>query len=673
MTQTHDALIIDGFAGGGGASAGIEMALGRSPDYAINHDPAALAMHEANHPETVHLVANVWQVSLRELIGQRKIGMIWISPDCRHHSKAKGGAPVSESVRGLAWVLMRWLKELRPAQYPDHVYLENVEEFRKWGPTIDDGKGGRRPDPTREGETFKAWVRELKRYGYKHLEFRELRANWYGTPTIRKRLYVIASRVGPVVWPAHTHGAPASDEVRDGRLKPWPVAADIIDWNRPCPSIFLTKADAKAAGLRVVRPLAPNTDARIAKGVKRYVLDAASPFIVTCNHAGEGFRGQAIDDPFATVTRARDAHGVVVPHIMTMRNSGKPRTAADEPVHTVTAGGAGLSVVESAIAPFVTYGQQGGASRPADEPHHTVTASRKDTNAVASAFLVPRYGERPGQEPRTRDIDEPYPTAVASGNGGDLAAVFLAQHNGNRIGQAVEEPAPTLTTRGTQTHQVAAYLAQHNTDVVGHDARSPVSTIVGKGCTQGVVAAHMLSLKGSDRRAGDALDPVGAVCAGGQHAAVVSLPLVTAYYSEGGQHADIGDPMLTVPTRARFGLVEADAAPPPLSDAQLSRAKQVAAFLRLHDCWDGGELVTLELRGETWIVVDIGMRMLTARELARAQGFPETYVLAAPFAGRTLSDTEQRHKIGNSVCRRVAAALVAANSGHLAAMQAAAE
>lgn len=595
-------LIIDSFAGGGGASDGIRLALGRSPDIAINHDPAALAMHAANHPETLHLPHNVWKVSLRDLVGARPIGLLWMSPDCRHHSKAKGGAPVSPSVRDLAWVALRWLRELRPWQRPRRIFLENVEEFRKWCPLIPDGKGGMKPDPDREGETFLRWVRELRKMGYRRVEWRELRACDYGTPTIRRRLYLIAARDGePIVWPEPTHGDPASPAVRSGERKPWPVAADIIEWNRPCPSIFMTREEARAytaaTGVRLVRPLAPKTEARIAKGVKRYVVDAA--------------------------TRARDAHGLVVPHVMIMRNADKPHAPADAPVHTITAGGAGLAVVEGMIAPFLSYGQQGGASRAATDPHHTVTASRKDTNGVVAAYL--------------------------------------AQHNDNRIGQPAESPAPTVTTRGTQTHVVAANLVQHNTDMVGHDMREPLSTIVGSGSTQGVVATHMLSLKGSDRRAGDVGVPHPAVCAGGQHSAVVTLPLMTAYYSTGGQHAGVDEPMLTVPTHARFGLVECDAAAQPAAGDRLGQARQVAEFLRRHGCWDGGDLVTVGIAGETFVVVDIGMRMLTARELARAQGFPDSYVLAAPHGDGVLSDTEQRHKIGNSVCRQVAAALVAAN------------
>lgn len=683
--------VVDSFAGGGGASNGIEEALlrlhaaGHLPaghsltvDYAINHDDAALAMHMANHRDTVHLPANVWQVSMRETLGDDYFGLLWLSPDCRDHSPAKGGPITSRGVRDLAWVLLKWLKELPDWQKPWTICLENVVAFAKWSPLIErpDGQGFER-DPARLGHTFHQFVYELTRHGYS-VGWDELVACEYGDPTIRKRLKLCARRDGAhIEIPTPTHGDPKSKAVKEGQLKPWPVAADIIEFGIDCPSIFLTKEEAKAytaaTGKRIIRPLATKTNARLAFGVKRHVIDAGDDaFVVTCNHAGEGFRGQGLDEPFATVARARDAHGLVVPHLSAYYGDGKGGTersaAANEPVRTITTeprhalvvphvavfrgdsvgkpvgdplpvvtansfikrpgGAAPLGVAEAAIAPFVSRGQHGGGSRPAETPLHTVAASDGDQNQVVVPYLVPRYGEREGQEPRSVAIDRAMPTPVPDGNQGSLAAV---------------------------------YLAQHNTGEEGHDVRRPVSTIVQKGCTQGVVAAHMLSLKGSERRDGSCEDPHVAVCASGQHSAVVTLPLMTAYYSTGGQHARVDDPSLTVPTKARFGLTYADAVPPPLSDEQMARARQVAEFLRAHGCWDGGEIVTLSIRGTVYVIVDIGMRMLTPRELARAQGFPDSYVLDPMFKGKPLSETEQRHKIGNSVCKLPAAAWIEAN------------
>ena len=707
-------LVIDSFAGGGGASEGIEQALRilkaqgfldidalEHVDFAVNHDDAALAMHAANHPRTVHLPHNVWKVSLRDLVGRRLVDLLWLSPDCRHHSRAKGGAPVSKSVRDLAWVALRWLKELRPDQRPRRVFLENVREFKDWGPLIPDGKGGERPDPARRGETFAKWVAELKRAGYRRIEWRELRACDYGIPTTRLRLYMIASRdPDPIVWPAPTHGDPKSEAVRAGRLKPWPVAADIIEWDRPCPSIFLARDEARAyrraTGIRIIRPLALNTDARIAKGVKRYVLDAAKPFIVTCNHAGPGFRGQDLAEPFATVTGARDAHGLVAPILVT-NTTGHPGAPAEAPLATVTTGGHHIAVAPHLVA--VNHGDSGGRREyGADEPVGTVTPARsraivaphlvayygagaggtdrsadvtepvrtvptENRHAIVAPCLVPRYGERPGQEPRTRSLEEPAPTVVPTGNGGDLAAIYLAQHNGRDVGRAAAEPASTVAGSGGHQAVVAAFVAQHNNDGrrdggvnPGRSAEDPLSTVTGTGSHQSVIAASMLSLKGSARRAGSAEDPHPAVCAGGQQSAVVTLPMLSAYYRTGeGQSVD--SPTRTATTNDRFGLVEGTGIAPPLTPAQLARARQVAEFLRRHGCWDEREFVTVG----PWIVVDIGMRMLTARELARANGLPERYDLAVPYKGGTLSDTEQRHKIGNCVCPGMATALVVPN------------
>lgn len=583
-------LIIDSFAGGGGASLGIERAVGRSPDIAINHDDEALAMHAANHPATLHLPHNVWKVDPLAVTKGAPVGLLWASPDCRHHSKAKGGRPVSKSVRDLAWVVVRWAREVRPRL----IFLENVEEFRDWGPLSDEG----RPIADRRGETFGRWAAELKRLGYR-VEWRELRACDHGAPTIRKRLFLIARRDGrPIVWPKPTHRPP--DGAKDGvlarwaeghgltiaeasALKPWRTAAEIIDWSLPCPSIFLTRREAKDWGLKVVRPLADATMARIARGVWRYVIDAAEPFIVTCNHGGEGFRGQGLSEPFATVAAARDAHGLVTPFLA---RTDMASAAARNGIHSP------------------------------DEPLRTVMTS--GGFAVAAPFLVPRYGERPGQDPRTLPIDGPVPTVVPTGNGAGL---------------------------------VAAFLAQHNTDMVGHDAREPVSTVVGKGCTQGVVAAHMVSLKGSDRRDGAVAEPHPTICAGGQHSGVVATFL--SQHNENRVGAPADGPVPTLTTRGtQTHLVAAFLA------KYYATATGQDARDPLHTATTKARFGVVTVHGVEHVIVDIGMRMLTARELARAQGFPDSYDLSA---GGRLTDTAQRRMVGNSVCPDMAAALVATN------------
>jgi DNA (cytosine-5)-methyltransferase 1 len=253
-------LIVDSFAGGGGASTGIEMALGRSPDYAINHDPEALALHRANHPETVHLSKNIYKVDPMDVVGRRKVGLLWASPDCKHFSKAKGGKPVKREIRDLAWTVVLWAERVRPRV----IILENVEEFQTWGPLVQAEKGIF-PCPDRKGETFHAWIAALKKHGYK-VEWKELRACDYGAPTTRKRLFLIARCDGkPIVWPVATHGP--------GRQPYRTAASHVIDWSIPCPSIFDTTEQIwDRFGVRAIRPLAENTLARIAKGVKRYDL-----------------------------------------------------------------------------------------------------------------------------------------------------------------------------------------------------------------------------------------------------------------------------------------------------------------------------------------------------------------------------------------------------------------
>jgi DNA (cytosine-5)-methyltransferase 1 len=270
ILDLNEEIIIDNFAGGGGASTGIELALGRYVDVAINHDPVALSMHAANHPQTRHYCESVWDVNPREVMPGRKIGLLWLSPDCKHFSKAKGGKPVEKKIRGLAWVALRWVA----VRQPRVIMLENVEEFQTWGRLGEDGK----PCPKNKGREFNAFKNALKKHGYQ-VEHRELRGSDYGVPTIRKRLFLIARRDGqPIVWPEPTHGDPKSKAFKEKKLKPWKTAADCIDWSVACPSIFLSPAEAKAIGVR--RPLAENTERRIYRGIVRYVLNAAEPFVI---------------------------------------------------------------------------------------------------------------------------------------------------------------------------------------------------------------------------------------------------------------------------------------------------------------------------------------------------------------------------------------------------------
>lgn len=675
--MTHP-LIIDCFAGGGGASTGIEMALGRSPDYAINHDPVAVAMHAVNHPDAIHLCQNVYQVDPLDHFNRAHIGFAWFSPDCKHFSKAKGGAPVQRNIRDLAWIIPGWIERIQKSGGKvDVVAIENVEEFQTWGPLLTTDKG-LVPDPARKGETFQKWCKKLRQLGGR-IEWRELRACDYGAPTIRKRVFILIRFDGQkIVWPEPTHGHPDSQAVKSGKLKPWLSAGrDVIDWSIVCPSIFDSKAEILLKhNLRAVRPLAGNTQARVARGIKRYVLDAARPFLVSIAHGDSGGRREyPVDEPYHTVTVGGVQHAVVSPVLAGCggrAGQSRPRSG-DEPMATVTA-----KADTCVISPVMTYAQQGGAVRDPGDPLHTVTASAKDQNAVIAPHLMTmRNAGKPFQ-----GADEPAHTVTAGGAGRTCVAASLAQTGyGEREGQqprALDPDAPlgTVVAGGVKHAPVAAFMAQHNNHrgaepSTGRSVDEPASTIVQKGCTQSVVAAHMLSMKGSGRRASGADDPARVACTGGGQSAIVAGAL-TKYYGTGdGQEP--GDPLHTVTTKDRFCLSQAALAAPPFGPEHHDRAREVAAFLRAHGFWDEREFVALEVEGVTLVMVDIGMRMLTPRELFNAQGFPADYEIDRDLEGNVFSKSDQVGRAGNSVCPPLAEAITRANVPHLAAFQEAAE
>lgn len=445
-------LVIDNFAGGGGASEGIEQALGRPVDLAINHDATAIAVHTANHPGSDHSVADVWDIDPEQAAGGQPVGLAWFSPDCRHHSRAKGGRPVSKSVRGLAWVAARWAAKVKPRV----ICLENVEEFQDWGPLMKDSAGRIVPDPTRKGQTFRAFVRTLKRHGYQ-VDWRLLRACDYGAPTIRRRLFLIARCDGlPIVWPKPTHGDPTSPAVRRGKLLPWRTAAECIDWSIPCPSIFDRK-----------RPLAEATLRRIAKGVMRYVVDAQEPFIVTCNHGGAGFRGQGLVGPMHTITAAHDAHGLVVP----------------------------------TLAPFITEHANGSSQRnmAASDPLRTQCAQVKGGHfaLVAPTLVQTGYGEREGQKPRILDLHQPLGTVVSCGQKHALVAAFLAKHFSGVIGAELTNPLPTVTATDHNSPVAVHLLNLKGSDRRSRRADEPLSTVCAGGTHAAAVAAFLAPYYGS--------------------------------------------------------------------------------------------------------------------------------------------------------------------------------
>ncbi|WP_457814163.1 DNA cytosine methyltransferase [Sinorhizobium meliloti] len=640
-------LIVDSFAGGGGASTGIEMALGRSPDIAINHNPDALALHAANHPETHHLSENVYRVDPLDHLKGKHIGLAWFSPDCKHFSKAKGGKPVERNIRDLCWIIPGWIERIQKSGgRVDVVIMENVEEFKDYGPLVQTPRG-LMPDPERRGENFEKWCKKLRRLGGR-IEYRELRACDYGAPTIRKRLFVIIrfDRL-QIVWPEPTHGAPNDPDVIAGKKHPWRTAAEIIDWSLPCPSIFDTSEEIMAKhGLRAIRPLADATMARVARGTKRYVLDAARPFLVQTGY-GER-KGQ---DP-----RCLDS---------------------EAPLGTVVAGG----VKHAVVSPSLTRFNTGATGSAMNEPVSTITANsyiKKPGGAAPLGMIAPSLMSMKGRTRRDRDVNAPHP-AVLAGGGHSAVIVPTLVGCGGRAGQSRprggDEPLATVTAKA-DVCTAAVFVAQHNNDSrriggvnPGRAADEPVSTVTATGAQQGVVAAHITKMYGrSDGHA--AGEPAHTV--GTRDKIGVVAPHLHAYYGS-DQDTPENEPFHTITTKPRFSHVEAAISAPPFTEDQHARARDVAAFLRSYGFWDEREFVTLTIGDAEFVIVDIGMRMLTPRELYSAQGFPTDYKIDADANGRPFPKNVQVSCVGNSVSPPVAAALVAANCQHLAEYREAAE
>lgn len=634
MLDINGKLIVDLFAGGGGMSVAFERAFGRSPDIAVNHDDDALSMHRANHPQTRHFVADVFEVCPKSVIQGRHVGWLHGSPDCTHHSQAAGGQPRSKKIRGLGWVLPRWAGQVRP----DVVSMENVKQMLKWGPLVAkrdpetgrclkrtvDAKGktvwvpaakGERvpvqdqylvPDKKREGKTWRRFVATFEALGYR-CDYRIRCAADAGGHTTRTRLFFIARRDGnPICFPEPMF----YKEPKKGQ-KRWKAAAECLDFSIPCRSIFDRP-----------RPLAEATMKRIATGIRKFVLNNPQPFIVPLTHQGGESRVHSVDDPLRTVTAAhRGEFALIAPVLTECANASSPRSmSADEPLRTICAQTKGGH--HALIAPVMVQAahgegkpdgvkRRGDGCRDASQPVGTITAS--GGHALAAAMLVQTgYGEREGQSPRVMDIEQPLGTVVGTGKHA-VASAYLMQANGGF------------------------------NKVAGHGADEPFSTVTNSGSQQQLVTANLLHLRGNcDGR--DVDDPLMTVSAAGQHHGLVECTLspseeagalrvaafLMRYYGQGGQWSGLDDPLTTITTKDRMALV------------------------------------TVTIAGTPYVIVDIGLRMLEPRELYNANDFPPDYIIDRGHDSRRFSKSAQVRMVGNSVDPVDAADFLEANAPWLA-------
>lgn len=536
MRRTDEEISVDLFAGGGGVSDGYKIATGKEIDVAVNHDVAAVAMHKANHPGTLHYCESIHDVDPIKACQGRKVGFFWISPMCTHFANAKGGTPVDPKIRALAWVEVKWALAVRPRV----MFLENVVEFKTWGPVDEKGQ----PIKERSGETFEAFVaalttglhpdhpawpeieEELGAYfdkerlvqglGYT-VEYRELVASVLGAPTSRRRFFMIARCDGkPIKWPVPTHGDPKSLEVAAGKLKPWRTAAEVIDFTRPCPSIFASKSEIKEKyGLTAVRPLAPDTMKRTIKGVDKFFVKNPEPFLIHINHSGDSFRGQSINKPFPTIT-AKHGYGMAAPVLMQYHASDDAR------------------------------GQD------VNKPLMTIDASPR--YAITAAFLAKYYGKGIGQK-----IDEPLHT-IASHDHSGLNVVHIVKFKGDNKGQTVDTPLQTIT----------ASIGQF-----------------------GVIKTFLQKVKDDDMK---------------------YWPQVRELFNE----------------HCGYGIAD-------------------------------DEVLLFEINGDQYFICDIGLRMLTPRELFDGNGFRPTYIIDTDYYGKRYPKAEQVKRCGNSVPPPFATALIWAN------------
>lgn len=462
-------LIVDNFAGGGGASTGIELATGKSVDIAINHDPEAIRMHKANHPHTKHYCEDVWQVDPVRACKGHPVGLAWFSPDCKHFSKAKGGKPKDKFIRGLAWVACRWAGLVRPRV----IMLENVEEFKTWGPL----NRGHHPIKAKQGKTFEKFVQQLQDLGYE-VQFRELVAADYGAPTMRKRFFMIARCDGyPIIWPEPTHAPRDSEDVKAGLLKPYVGAYTQIDFSRPCPSIFDTAQEIKEKyGIRAVRPLASKTMERIARGLKKFVLDNPEPFIIQCNHGGKR-RPNNIREPMPTIT-GKHGYGIVEPYMVQIGQTGFAKDRSKdvrEPLTTIVSKNEHCLISPTLIQYHSETAKGEVRGQTIEDPIMTVDGSNR--YGLVTSFLHKYYDG--GYKGAGDSVENPLPTVTAWDHNSVVTA-NLIQMNKNCYGRDIADPLPTITAGDGHFGEVRAFLIKYYGNGSAEDVTEPLDTITSR-------------------------------------------------------------------------------------------------------------------------------------------------------------------------------------------------
>lgn len=601
-----DEIIVDNFAGGGGASTGIELATGRRVAIAINHDPDAIRMHRTNHPYTEHLQASVWDGDPVAECRGRPVGLAWFSPDCKHFSKAKGAALVDRKIRGLAWITLRWAAKMRPRV----IILENVEEFQTWGP-VRKGK----PVKKLAGTTFRKFISQLEALGYT-VEFRELVAADYGAPTSRKRFYMIARCDGkPIVWPKPTHSKTGANG-----LPKWRSAAEIIDWSLPCPSVFASKAEIMAEyGLKAVRPLAKNTMRRIMRGVDKFTIRSGKPFIVQQKFQNAA---QNIEKPLTTVT-AVGAHELCKPLLapVTVTNtSNSVGATVGEPMNTVRTGGGGGQML---VTPFLAECNHsgGGHIAPVGDAYKTITA--KHTGGIVAPSLI-QYHTEQTESVRASGLGAPINTVDASNRYGLTCANLVEYYTGGRP-LDIADAMHTVTSHDREA-VVAAHIAKYYGGVVGEKVGEPLPTVTAID-HNAVCTAHVVKFKGDNLGHG------------------------------------MKEPMQTVTTSAgEFALCKAHLAKMRSGD-DLGHWPEIRALLNEYCGYTlaEDEVLLLEISGALYYIADIGLRMLSPRELYNAMGFPPDYIIDRDYEGNEYKKSAQVARCGNAVCPPMATALVMAN------------